>query len=99
MTYPKAKFLQKLPPTFLRMILTSWQYAQYAVNFIVHEQTTLKHDSIYDVAAFNDWDSLSKIDHLMQPDGDGKRTIVLTMDEGKGPSNGTAFKVKLPVIE
>ena len=56
--------------------------AQYKVQFILEEQTTIRHDSIYLVGTFNNWDSLSNGDYLMKPLEDGRKTITLNLPKG-----------------
>jgi signal transduction histidine kinase len=56
--------------------------AQIKVTFIVKEQTTIKHNSIYIVGTFNNWDSLSNKDYLMKPLAGGKKTITLNLKKG-----------------
>ena len=56
--------------------------AQYQVEFILKEQTTIKHDSIFIVGSFNGWDSLSNTKYLMESLNNGNKAITLTLGPG-----------------
>ncbi len=64
--------------TFLCIMLN----AQYQVEFILKEQTAIKHDSIFIVGSFNGWDSLSNTDYLMHSLEYGDKTITLNLAPG-----------------
>ncbi|MCB9317509.1 MAG: tetratricopeptide repeat protein, partial [Lewinellaceae bacterium] len=70
--------------SLLPLLLTvSLLQAQYNVQFILKEQTTIRHDSIFIVGTFNNWDSLSNKAYLMKPLDGNRKTITLNL--GKGP--------------
>lgn len=57
--------------------------AQHKVRFVVKENTAIEHDSIFIVGTFNNWDSLSNTNYLMQPVGNRQYSITLNLPAGE----------------
>ncbi|MEZ4933037.1 MAG: histidine kinase dimerization/phospho-acceptor domain-containing protein [Saprospiraceae bacterium] len=74
--------MKKIFSLLTLLIAVSAMQAQYKVQFILEEQTTIKHDSIYIVGTFNNWDSLDNKDYLMKPLEGNQKTITLNLEEG-----------------
>ena len=66
---------------FVFFIVTITQ-AQYKVKFILKEQTTIHHDSIYITGTFSNWDSTANKKFLLQPYGKNEKSIVLDVKAG-----------------
>ncbi|HEU5165763.1 MAG TPA: ATP-binding protein [Chitinophagaceae bacterium] len=56
--------------------------AQYKVTFSVKENTFKKHDSIYVVGSFNNWDSLNNNKYLLTKNKNGEHCITLSLKPG-----------------
>ncbi len=56
--------------------------AQYKVTFIVKENTTIKHDSIFVTGTFSNWDSTANPVYLMKPHGEKEKSITLNIKAG-----------------
>src|SRR6185312_11899685 len=59
------------------LFLFSHSNAQYKVQFILKEKTTIHHDSIYVTGTFNNWDSTANKNYLMKPYGENEKSITL----------------------
>ena len=55
---------------------------QYKVQFIVIENTAIKHDSIFITGTFNNWDSTANKAYLMKPFGNNQKAITLNLPPG-----------------
>ena len=56
--------------------------AQIKVTFIVKENTTIKHDSIFVTGSFSNWDSTANPAYLMKPNGEKEKSITLNLKPG-----------------
>ena len=72
------KFLFILFAIFYSLLLQ----AQYKVTFILKEQTAIKHDSIYVVGSFDNWDSTANKNYLLHPYGENEKAITLNLKAG-----------------
>ena len=72
------KFLFILFAIFYSILL----HAQYKVTFILKEQTAIKHDSIYVVGSFDNWDSTANKNYLLHPYGENEKAITLNLKSG-----------------
>jgi two-component system NtrC family sensor kinase len=57
-------------------------HAQYKVQFILKDQTTIYHDSIYITGTFSNWDSTPNKKYLMQPYTENEKSITLNLPGG-----------------
>jgi signal transduction histidine kinase len=57
-------------------------HAQYKVTFIVKENTTIKHNSIFVTGTFSNWDSTANPAYLMKPYGENQKSIILNLKAG-----------------
>jgi two-component system, NtrC family, sensor kinase len=64
------------------LLLFSISHAQYKVRFILKENTTIKHDSIYVTGTFSNWDSTLNKNYLLQPYGKNEKSIVVNITAG-----------------
>ena len=65
------------------LLLSSLSHAQYKVRFIINENTTIKHDSIYVTGTFSNWDSTANVKYQLQPYGKNQRSVVVNMPAGE----------------
>ena len=68
-----------LVPAIFSFILLQ---AQYKVTFIVKENTTIKHDSIFVTGSFSNWDSTHNPVYLMKEHGKNEKSITLNLKAG-----------------
>ncbi|MES1215577.1 MAG: ATP-binding protein [Bacteroidota bacterium] len=61
------------------LFLFSLLQAQYKVRFILKEKSAIRHDSIYIVGTFSNWDSTPNIKYLLRPYGVDEKSIVLDL--------------------
>jgi two-component system NtrC family sensor kinase len=64
------------------LLLFSISHAQYKVRFILKENTSIKHDSIYVTGTFSNWDSTANKNYLLQPYGKNEKSIVINLTAG-----------------
>ncbi len=67
---------------FFCLLSFSSLHAQYKVRFIVKVETAIYHDSIYITGTFNNWDSTSNKNYLMQAHGKNEFSIDLKLKAG-----------------
>ena len=56
--------------------------AQHKLTFIVKENTSIHHDSIYVTGSFSNWDSTANTVYLMKPYGERQKSITLNIKPG-----------------
>jgi two-component system NtrC family sensor kinase len=71
--------MRKYLSLLILLFLFSGSNAQYKVQFILKEKTTIHHDSIYVTGTFNNWDSAANEKYLMQPYGKNEKSITLDL--------------------
>ena len=74
--------MKKIVSLVLFLLLFSTLHAQYKVTFIVKENTTIPHDSIYVAGTFNNWDATANPVYLMKPHGQKEKSITLNVKAG-----------------
>jgi two-component system, NtrC family, sensor kinase len=69
---------------FLVPAIVSFMFlkAQIKVTFIVKENTTIKHDSIFVTGSFRNWDSTANLVYLLKPNGEKEKSITLNLKPG-----------------
>ena len=75
--------MKKYLSLLILLFLFSGSNAQYKVQFILKEKTTIHHDSIYVTGTFNNWDSAANKNYLMKPHGDNEKSITLYLKPGE----------------
>jgi len=74
--------MRKLITLLLLVSLFTMVKAQYKVEFILKEKTSIYHDSIYITGTFNNWDSTPNPRYLMRPINGNEKSIILSLKAG-----------------
>jgi two-component system, NtrC family, sensor kinase len=74
--------MKKILSTIVLLVLIAQSEAQVKVTFIIKENTTIKHDSIFVTGNFSNWDSTVNPAYLMKPHGENEKSITLNLKSG-----------------
>ena len=74
--------MKKIISTIILLLSLAHSQAQIKVTFIVKENTTIKHDSIFVTGSFSKWDSTANTAYLMKPYGEKQKSITLNLNAG-----------------
>ncbi len=74
--------MKKIISTIILLLSLLHLQAQIKVTFIVKENTTIKHDSIFVTGSFSNWDSTANPAYLMKPNGKKEKSITLNLKPG-----------------
>lgn len=74
--------MKKIVSLLFSLALFSILHAQYKVTFILKENTTILHDSIYVAGTFNNWNDSANSFYLMKPHGEKEKSITLNIKGG-----------------
>ena len=75
--------MKKFLCLFIALFSCALLQAQVKVTFIVKDNSTIHHDSIYIAGTFNNWDEKANPLYLMKPHSENEKSISLNLKAGK----------------